>query len=135
MNVVTLHADWSGELSKAFLQTSEWVRQLPEGLQATPQALLDEVEKSMNGRPSPLSPHRLGEWWSGSRIEATWTLLHQVQLEILGTAPLALMQQLFEVVTEHGQGLNADDTARVQLADFIARMRGPLGDADIIRGQ
>lgn len=135
MNALRLHAEWSGELSKAFLQTSEWVRQLPEAHQSIPQALLDEVEETMKVRPSPFSPHRLGEWWSGSRIEATWSLLHQAQLEILETAPLALMQQLFEVVIEHGQGLNATDSARVQLADFIGRMRGPLTDADIIRGQ
>jgi len=130
------HADWSGELSKAFLQTAEWVRQLPELQRNTTQPLLDGVEKAMSARPTPLSLHRLAEWWSGSRTEATWSLLHQVQLELLRTAPLALMQQLFELVIEHCQGLPVNDAARIQFVNFInQRTAGPLREEDILRVQ
>jgi hypothetical protein len=136
MTHVRIHADWSGELSKAFLQTSEWVRQLPEEQQGSTQSLLEEVEKTMSSRPTPLSPHRLVEWWSGSRTEATWSLLHQVQLELLRTAPLALMQQLFEVVIDHCQGLPANDAARIQFINFTSqRPSGPLREEDILGGR
>jgi hypothetical protein len=136
MTQTRIHADWSGELSKAFLQTSEWVRQLPEGQRESTQTLLDEVETTMSSRPSTFSPHRLAEWWSGSRTEATWSLLHQVQLELLRTAPLALMQQLFEVVIDHCQGLPSNDAARIQFMNFTSqRPAGPLRAEDILGGQ
>jgi hypothetical protein len=136
MTDVPIRADWSGELSKAFLQTSEWVRQLPQEQQLSTQNLLNEVETIMSARPSPMSPHRLAEWWSGSRTEATWSLLHQAQLDLLGIAPLTLMQQLLEVVLEHCQDLAANDTARIQLVNFISqRMQGPLREEDIQRGR
>lgn len=136
MTLIQLHADWSGELSKAFLQTSEWAKQLSEEQQLAIRSLLDEVEKTMNSRPAPLSPHRLVEWWSGSRTEATWSLLHQAQLDLLRIAPLALMQQLLEVVIERCNGLAANDTARMQLSNFISqRMQGPLREEDIQGGR
>lgn len=130
------HAKWSGELSKAYLQTSEWVNQLPEDRQPSLRALLDQIEQITKAKPPATSPQRLIEWWSGSRIEATWSLLHQVQLELLATAPLSLMQQLLEVVVEHCQALPANDTARTQLGNFISqRMQGPLRDEDIAGGR
>ena len=129
-----VHAEWNGELAKAFLQISEWARQLPEVQRSSVQPLLDEVEEVMSSRPSPLSRRRIAEWWSGSRTEATWSLLHQVELELLRTAPLGLMQQLFEVVIDHCQSLPANDAARIQFVNFtIQRTSGPLREEDILR--
>lgn len=126
------HATWNGELSKAFLQTSEWVNQLPEDQQTPLLALLEQVEHISNARPPVMSPRRFIEWWSGSRIEVVWSLLHQVQLELLATAPLTLMQQLLEVVVEHCQALPTNDSSRTQLANFISqRMQGPLREDDV----
>jgi hypothetical protein len=136
MSQPRIHADWNGELSKAFLQTSEWVRQFPEDQKISIQLLLGEVEQVMASRPAPFRAHHLVEWWSGSRTEATWSLLHQVQLELLRTAPLALMQQLFEVVMDHCQSLPANDTARIQFLNFISqRPVSPLREEDILGGR
>lgn len=74
------------------------------------------------------------EWWTGSRIEESWGLLHQIQLELLATAPLPLMQELLEVVIEHCETLPTNDTARTQLIDFVGRMQGPLTEADLLGG-
>lgn len=133
---INMHTDWNGELSKSYLQTSEQVRSLPENKQPALRALLDEVEHIAESRPRTMSLRRLNEWWTGTRFEASWNLLHQVQLELLATAPLPLMQELFEIVLEHGQTLPANDPARTQLVNFINEWKpGPLRDEDIQGGR
>jgi len=133
---IKMHTEWNGELSKAYLETSEQVRLLPESKQPELRALLDEVDRIAKSRPPVLSLRRLNEWWTGTHIEASWNLLHQVQLELLATAHLPQMQELFEIVIEHGETLPVKDPARIQLVNFINELKsGSLKDHDIEGGR
>jgi len=68
-----------------------------------------------------MSWRRFNEWGTGSRTELCWSLMHEIQLMLLGIATLPLMQDLLEVVVKHSQILPTNDTARFRLIDFTQK--------------
>jgi len=129
MALVRPQAVWVNELSKHLLETREHLHQLDPSDQAAVCALLDQCQCLIDSRPPLKSGPRLVQWWTGSRIEHAWALLHQADLELVDHAPSGLLGELLEVALQHGAILPADDPARIRLSKAVEALSAPISRA------
>jgi hypothetical protein len=81
--------------------------------------LLDHVEQIATSSPRLWSGKRLVEWWTGSRVETCWSLLHQAELRLVA---ISNHGRAFAVAMEsalaHAKRLEPDDPVRTRLEDL-----------------
>jgi hypothetical protein len=90
----------------------------------------DEVARVKDRR---FSPNRLRNWWTGSRIEGTWKILHQADLLLVRAAPPELLEDLLEYALALATSLPPTDPARIRLARLAYEQKKPIGKSKALK--
>jgi hypothetical protein len=127
---------WNTEVLKAYLKYTEQVQAMTraEVKQTSLDpigSLLTSVNENCSTKANFWSFERLVDWWSGRKVELTWSLLHEVEQQIIKIAPKEILQEILEVATSRAHELPNSDPAKARLTDFVSQMKGPLGSQDV----
>ncbi len=118
---------WATEILTKAITLGEWHRLLqsqPEKDAAQAhaaervQVFLDKADALTKSAPALISLRRVGEWWSGSRMEDAWAALHQAEL-LLASAAREDGGEYYEIMLEnalaHASALDGANPVRQRL--------------------
>ena len=123
-----LAGTWGQEIYSAVIELRSRADLISSDEQSSPAKAdtLRRGERPLGGRytdchrqPTIMVGQRLVEWWSGSRVETCWSLLHEAESRLVaisaGGRPFAVAM---ESALAHVQRLDSDDPIRKRLENL-----------------